>query len=89
MTPTDLIQQKCTDLATFLCEKNAAYGNSALEPVNIFAKASAVEQIAVRIDDKLNRLMKGREYAGDDTFLDVAGYLVLYLIARDQEKDAC
>lgn len=28
-----------------LLEKNAAYGNSALEPVRVFSRASAVEQL--------------------------------------------
>lgn len=38
-----------------LLAKNAAYGNSALEPVRIFSKADPTEQIRVRIDDKLSR----------------------------------
>ncbi|ALJ19505.1 hypothetical protein AOA12_06125 [Microbacterium sp. No. 7] len=68
-----------------LIEKNAAYGDSALDPVRIFSKAPADEQIRVRIDDKLSRLARGSEYPGDDTVMDLIGYLVLLIIARDQE----
>ena len=34
-----------------LAEKNEAYGNSALEPINIFSKGDAVESLQARIDD--------------------------------------
>ena len=39
-----------------LAEKNEAYGNSALEPINIFSKGDAVESLQARIDDKLARI---------------------------------
>lgn len=71
------------DLRSMLMEKNAAYGNSALEPIRCFSRADAHEQLKVRIDDKLSRLMRGHEFADDDTVKDLAGYLVLYLIARE------
>jgi hypothetical protein len=35
-----------------------------------------------RIDDKLNRLMKGTEYPGDNDIDDLIGYLVLLKIAK-------
>lgn len=66
-----------------LIEKNAAYGNSALDPVRVFSKADPAEQILVRIDDKLSRLKRGHEYPGDDTIRDLIGYLVLLLIAKE------
>ena len=72
----------CDDIAYMLKEKNKAYGNSALDPVKIFAKSDAEEQLAVRIDDKLSRIARGREYPGDDTINDLIGYLVLYKIQR-------
>jgi len=80
------IEDKCNEIKTFLLEKNKAYGNSALDPINIFSKNTAVEQIAVRIDDKLNRLKKGSEFQGDDTVKDLAGYLILYLIALENNN---
>ena len=35
------------------------------------------EQLFIRIDDKHNRIHKGKEYASEDTILDLIGYLVL------------
>jgi len=64
-----------------LLEKNAAYGNSALEPVRVFSRATPIEQLLVRIDDKLSRLARGSD-AGEDVELDLVGYLVLLRIAR-------
>ena len=67
----------CDELKQFLKDKNQAYGNSAAQPVRIFSRADPVEQINVRMDDKLSRLMRGSEYPGDDTELDLLGYLIL------------
>ncbi len=64
------------DVGNMLIEKNAQYGNSALDPVRIFSKANPSEQIRVRIDDKLSRLMRGAA-AGEDTMMDLMGYLIL------------
>ncbi len=85
MTPEDVataITNVCDEVKRVLLEKNRAYGNSALDPVRIFSKADTVEQLNVRIDDKLSRLARGREYAGDDTELDLIGYLVLRRVAQ-------
>lgn len=71
-------------LATMLIEKNAAYGNSALDPVRIFSKADPVEQLRVRIDDKLSRLVRGAA-AGEDVVTDLLGYLVLLKLAEERE----
>mgnify|MGYP001774118040 CR=1 FL=1 len=77
-----------SDIEDMLLKKNAAYGNSALEPVRIFSTASPVEQILVRIDDKLSRLQRGHEYQGDDTAKDLLGYLILLEIAKMQGEVA-
>lgn len=69
-----------------LVSKNAAYGDSALDPVRVFSKADAAEQIRVRIDDKLSRVQRGSD-AGEDTVLDLIGYLVLLRIAN--ARTAC
>lgn len=60
-----------------LLAKNAAYGDSAANPVRIFSRANATEQLLVRIDDKLSRIARGHEVLGDDTILDLIGYLIL------------
>lgn len=77
----NLIRQELALIGDMLCEKNRAYGNSALNPVRIFSKADAVEGIRVRIDDKLSRFIRGHAYPGDNDELDLIGYLVLKRIA--------
>ena len=84
----DAIAQVCDEVKTVLLEKNAAYGNSALDPLRIFSRADPVEQLNVRIDDKLSRIARGSEYAGDDTELDLIGYLVLRRVARQMGTHA-
>lgn len=53
MTTTAKIALECENIKTLLLEKNANYGNSALEPLNVFSKLDAAEAIQARIDDKL------------------------------------
>jgi hypothetical protein len=81
-TDLDLILAKVREM---LLQKNAAYGDSALNPVRIVSKASAEEQIRVRIDDKLSRLARGSE-AGEDVLGDLLGYLVLLEIAKRRKN---
>jgi hypothetical protein len=69
-------------IAQMLIEKNIAYGDSALDPVRIFSKANNVEQLLVRIDDKLSRFARGTDYPGDNDIDDLIGYLVLLKIAK-------
>jgi hypothetical protein len=71
----------CLHLSRFLCLKNEAYGNSALDPVRIFSKASTDEQLNVRIDDKLSRLVRGLA-GGEDVEEDLLGYLILKKVKR-------
>lgn len=70
------------NLKNMLLSKNKAYGNSALEPVRIFARSDKLEQLRVRIDDKLNRLKQGLP-DDEDVVLDLIGYLILYRIAKN------
>lgn len=77
----DAIAEECDALKALLLEKNAAYGNSALDPVRIFSRADSAEQIRVRIDDKLSRLSRGAA-AGEDVVRDLLGYLILLRIAE-------
>jgi len=67
----------CDEVKELLLKKNAAYGNSAGDPVRIFSNLDAIEQIHVRIDDKLSRIARGKEYGAEDTELDLIGYLIL------------
>lgn len=87
-TVSDAIAARCDAIREMLLAKNAAYGNSATDPVRIFSRASADEQLRVRIDDKLSRLAKGKADAfGEDVVLDLIGYLVLLLVFRDMQAD--
>ena len=83
-------EQKITEVMAgiekMLIEKNRAYGDSALDPVRVFSKEDAIEQLYVRIDDKLSRVQRGHEYPGDDTVFDLIGYLVLLLIAKERHE---
>lgn len=80
------ITQVCDEVKTLLLEKNAKYGDSALNPSRIFSKASTVEQLLVRIDDKLNRIQKGAGLlaSDEDVVQDLIGYLILLKIALAQ-----
>ena len=83
------IVRKCDAVKNLLIEKNRKYGDSALEPVRTFSQATAVEQILVRIDDKLSRISRGTGLVGDDedVIKDLIGYLILLQIAVDR-RDA-
>lgn len=71
-------------LAEMLILKNEKYGNSALEPVRVFSKASPQEQILVRLDDKLSRLRTQHISEDEDVLDDLIGYLILLKIANNQ-----
>ena len=71
----DLIVKQITNL---LKEKNKAYGNTALNPTNVFSKLNATEAICARIDDKLARISnRGINDETEDTVDDLIGYLLL------------
>ena len=88
MSTSNKIKAKCKELEELLLSKNAKYGNSALEPLNVFSKANAVSGIKMRIDDKLKRIQNaGLVDATEDTLQDLAGYLILLMIAKDNESN--
>lgn len=76
------ISEVCDELKQFLIKKNKAYGNSALEPLRILSKSDTEEQLNVRIDDKLSRLMRGQAFDGDNDIDDLIGYLILKKVYR-------
>ena len=86
-TTRDLIIETSTEVMNLLLEKNAAYGDSALNPVGIFSRGNAVDSLCARIDDKLMRIKsKGITDATEDTVQDLIGYLILLKIATNQAK---
>lgn len=68
-----MVDEVLEEIGAMLKAKNAAYGNSALDPIR------------VRLDDKLSRLMRGSA-AGEDVVTDLLGYLVLLRIASRTGK---
>ena len=90
MNDTELkISSVCDDIKELLIHKNRKYGNSALKPNRIFSKSSATEQLLVRIDDKLNRIMKGAWLLAtdEDVVNDLIGYLVLLKISMTSDQN--
>lgn len=86
-TFVDLLEATLRDTRQMLISKNAAYGNSALDPVRVFSTASLKEQLLVRLDDKVSRLTRGSA-AGEDVAQDMLGYLLLVAIAEKRERES-
>ena len=76
----------CDNIKELLLEKNRKYGDSALNPVRIFSKASTIEQIKVRMDDKLSRLRNAADDEDEDVFSDLVVYLILFKVAQMQQR---
>ena len=88
MSTKNKIKEKCKIIEELLIDKNNKYGDSALEPIQVFSKAGPVAGIKVRIDDKLRRIQNaGLVDATEDTLQDLAGYLILLMIAKDNESN--
>ena len=82
------IKQVSRKVYEMLAQKNDAYGNSALEPINIFSKGNASASLCARIDDKLARIKnRGLSDETEDTLFDLCGYLILLIIAKENEND--
>jgi hypothetical protein len=81
-----LIANECAAIRDFLLEKNRRYGSSALRPRRLFSRANAIEQINVRIDDKLSRIEHFPDGSDEDTELDLIGYLILKRVARQLQE---
>lgn len=83
------IEATCDSIKKLLLDKNAKYGNSALNPVRVFSKADNVEQLLVRIDDKLSRIARGAgmKATDEDTLNDLIGYLILLKIAKNNDAE--
>jgi len=85
------IVEICDGIRDLLLAKNKAYGDSALKPMRVFSRADNVEQIKVRIDDKISRLCRGHalpDESLEQTADDLMGYLVLLKIAVRRRSPA-
>ena len=82
MDTRDLILEESKAARNLLLLKNDAYGDSALNPANIFSQGNAVDSLCARIDDKLMRIkMRGITDETEDTVQDLIGYLILLKVA--------
>lgn len=81
------VEEVLDQIKEMLLEKNRKYGNSALEPLRVFSTASPLEQLKVRIDDKLSRIKSGSLDEDEDVVDDLIGYLVLYKIKKQNEEN--
>ena len=70
------------NFAEFLIGKNELYGDSALQPFNIFSKIGSEDQICNRLDDKLKRIANSEELRKNDVS-DVFGYIALLMIKKE------
>lgn len=91
-TPTQrLIKEVTEGIRNLLFYKNEKYGDSALHPTKIFSKFDASNSICLRIDDKISRVMNGKEILKNDVG-DLMGYLILLCASKgwvnfDEFKD--
>lgn len=74
------------EITEMLLAKNRKYGDSALHPTRIFSRSDVIEQLNVRIDDKLSRILSGQVDEDEDIDLDLIGYLYLRLLAKRRDK---
>lgn len=72
----------CAEISNLLIYKNQKYGNSAIEPINIFYKGDNENSILIRLDDKLSRIKNNKDDIRVNDICDTIGYLVLLLIHK-------
>ncbi len=65
------------EVRAMLIAKNASYGDACLNPINVFTDLPPDKQMQVRMNDKVNRLIKGNGSMNEDTKGDLLGYLLL------------
>jgi hypothetical protein len=81
----DKIIDICDEIKELLLEKNRKYGDSALNPVRVFSHADNLEQLRVRIDDKISRVKSAQLDEDEEVLNDLIGYLILYRVALINE----
>ncbi len=82
-TTQALIRRECYSVMNMLLNKNRKYGDSAIHPIRCFSKADPIEQINVRIDDKISRLMSMQTDDDEDVEMDLIGYMILKRVAKN------
>jgi hypothetical protein len=83
-----LIKKTCDSLKNFLLEKNKRYGDSALEPLDIFNNVIknepdiVVKGILIRLLDKLKRI-KNADILRKNDVIDIIGYFTLICVKKE------
>ena len=76
------ISEILDSMKDLLLYKNRKYGDSAINPKNIFYKGDSTNSILIRLDDKLSRIMNNTdEKPRVNDCCDLIGYLTLLLIS--------
>lgn len=73
------------NIKQMLITKNRKYGDSALNPKQVFSNVDPIELINVRIDDKLSRIANKQQDEDEDVEWDLLGYLILKQIAKQRK----
>lgn len=81
-TTSEKIFQICDSICSLLQYKNEKYGDSALNPINIFSKQDDLNSLLIRMDDKLSRVKNSTELRKNDCG-DLLGYLILICASKD------
>lgn len=79
------ITEVCESMKDLLLYKNQKYGDSALNPNNVFYKGDSTNSIKIRLDDKIGRIKNCQETRINDV-ADVIGYCTLLLVSIGAEK---
>lgn len=80
------IIEVCDSIKDLLLYKNQKYGDSALNPNNIFYKGDSTNSIKIRLDDKIGRIKNCEETRINDV-ADVVGYGILLMASMKVTKD--
>ena len=76
----------CDNMKSLLLYKNQKYGDSALNPNNIFYKGDSANSIKIRLDDKIGRVRNNDETKVNDV-ADIVGYCILLLVSMNVCKE--
>ena len=80
------IIEVCDSMKDLLLYKNQKYGDSALNPNNIFYKGDSTNSIKIRLDDKIGRVRNNDETKVNDV-ADIVGYCILLLVSMNVSKE--
>lgn len=83
MNTAERIKEITDAMKDLLVYKNEKYGDSALNPINIFYQGNCADSIMIRLDDKISRIKNRKDYIPNtNDVCDIIGYCMLLLIAK-------